>query len=210
VTTAAPFLCYFSGFRATGGAKSDVAVQRTQMKKLAWAALGLFLLAMPLHAQDTPVGDVAVEYSPLYILKGYTIWMNGVSGSLDHNVNGWFGLAGDFGAYRGHVPQSLTGETYMVGPRFTYRKFDRLIPFAQDLFVQGLFGGSHFSQSTGGITGGGNEFAFALGGGADIGLGSARKFALRPKMEYFGIRSSGSTTPSVRFSIGVAYRIGQR
>ena len=180
------------------------------MKKLALAALGLSLLAMPLHAQDMPIGDVLVAYSPLYILKGYTIWMNGVSGSLDHNVNGWFGFAGDFGAYRGHVPQSFTGETYAVGPQFTYRKFDRFVPFAQEFFVQALFGGSHFSASTGGITGGGSEFAFALGGGADIGLGSAGKFALRPKMEYFGIRSAGSTTPSVRFSIGIVYRIQRR
>src|SRR5579862_9221575 len=88
-----------------------------------------------------------------------------------------------FGAYRGHVPEALIGETYMVGPRFSYRKFDRLIPFAQDLFFQSLFGGSHFSESTGDITGGGSQFTFALGG-SDIGLGSTQKFALRPQLEY--------------------------
>lgn len=178
------------------------------MKKL--AALGLLLLAMPLRAQDTPIADVALGYSPLYILKGYTIWNNGVSASGARNVNDWFGFVGDFGAYRGHVPEALTGETYMVGPRFSYRKFDRLIPFAQDLFFQGLFGGSHFSESTGGITGGGSKFTFALGGGGDIGLGSAQKFALRPQLEYVGIRSAGTTTPAVRLSMGIVYRIGQR
>ncbi|HXZ40165.1 MAG TPA: outer membrane beta-barrel protein [Terriglobales bacterium] len=180
------------------------------MKKLTWTLLGLCLLALPSQAQSTPDADVSVQYSPLYILKGYTIWMNGVSGSVGHDVNNWFGVAGDFGAYRGHVPEAFTGETYMAGPRFTYHKFDRLIPFAQDLFVQGLFGGSHFSQSTGGITGGGTQFAFALGGGVDMGLGSAQKFALRPQLEYVGIRSAGATTPSVRLSIGIVYRIGQR
>jgi hypothetical protein len=38
------------------------------MKKL--AALGLLLFAMPLRAQDTPIADVALGYSPLSILKG--------------------------------------------------------------------------------------------------------------------------------------------
>jgi hypothetical protein len=178
------------------------------MKKL--AALGLLLLAMPLRAQDTPIADVALVYSPSYILKGYTIWNNGVSASGARNVNDWFGFVGDFGAYRGHVPEALIGETYMVGPRFSYRKFDRLIPFAQDLFFQSLFGGSHFSESTGGITGGGSQFTFALGGGSDIGLGSTQKFALRPQLEYIGIRSAGATTPAVRLSMGIVYRIGQK
>lgn len=179
------------------------------MNRLAWAVLGLSLLATSSPAQVAPAADVSVQYSPLYILKGYTIWNNGVSGSASRNVNDWLGFVGDFGVYRGHVPEALTGETYMVGPRFSYRKFDKVIPFAQDLFLQGLFGGSHFSESTGGITGGGSQFTFALGGGVDIGLGSEKKFALRPELDYVGIRSAGTTTPAVRLAIGIAYRIGQ-
>jgi hypothetical protein len=86
------------------------------MNKFRWAALALWLLAVPLHAQTTPSGDVSVQYSPLYVLKGYTVWMNGVSASVERNVINWLGLAGDFGVYRGHVPENLTGETYLVGP----------------------------------------------------------------------------------------------
>jgi hypothetical protein len=97
--------------------------------------------------------------------------------------------------YLGHVPESLTGKTYTFGPRFSYHKLDRLVPFAQ-----ALFGGSHFSESTGGITGGGTQFTFAIGGGGDIGLGSSRKFALRLEGDYFGICSSGSTTDSASSS----------
>ena len=174
------------------------------MKKLMGAAFAVSLLATVSYAQDFPKADVAVEYSPLYILKGYTIWMNGGSASVAFNANNWFGVAGDFGGYVGHIPQSFTGETYMAGPRFTYRKLPRTAPF-----VQALFGGSHFSESTGGITGGGNEFAFAVGGGADIGLGSSQKFGLRLESDYFGIRSSGSTTPSMRLSAGIFYHIGK-
>jgi len=91
----------------------------------------------------------------------------------------------------------------------TYRKFEKFVPLAQDLFFQGLFGGSHFSKSTGGITGGGSQFTFAFGGGADVGLGRTQTFALRPQLEYVGIRSGDSTTPSVRLSIGIVYRIGR-
>jgi hypothetical protein len=180
------------------------------MNRLTWAALGLLLLSVASRAQVAPTADISVQYSGLHILQGYTIWNNGVSASAAGNVNNWLGLVGDFGVYRGHVPEPLTGETYMAGPRFSYRKFDRFVPFAQDLFFQGLFGGSHFSESTGGITGGGSQFTFALGGGADIGLGSARRFALRPQLEYVGIRSGGSTTPAVRLSAGIVYRTGQR
>jgi Outer membrane protein beta-barrel domain len=179
------------------------------MEKLAWAALFSWSVAISAFGQNSPNVDLSLQYSPLYVETGYTIWMNGVSGTAAHNFSDWFGFAGDLGVYRGHVPESITGETYMIGPRFSYQKFDRFIPFAQDLFVQALFGGSHFSESTGGITGGGTQFALAVGGGVDIGLGKTRTFALRPKIEYVGIRSGGSLTPATRLSIGVAYRFGQ-
>jgi hypothetical protein len=163
------------------------------------------LLAAFSPAQTTPAADIAVAYSPLYIVKGFTIWNNGGSASVAVNANQWFGVAGDFGGYVGHIPQVLSGETYMAGPRFSYRKLDNVTPYAQ-----ALFGGSHFSESTGGITGGGSHFTFALGGGADIGLGSTRKFALRFAGDYVGIRSSGAITPAMRLSAGIVYRIGHR
>jgi hypothetical protein len=178
---------------------------RLKLRKLTCTVFAISCIAALSHAQETPAVDVRVAYSPLYILKGFTIWMNGGSGSVAFNANHWFGIAGDFGAYVGHIPQSFTGETYMAGPRFTYRKLNGFVPFAQ-----ALFGGSHFSESSGGITGGGNEFAFGLGGGADLGLGSSRKFGLRLEGDYFGIRSSGSTTSSARLSAGIVYRIGNR
>jgi hypothetical protein len=176
-----------------------------EVKKLFWTALALSVLSTVSQAQGVPQAEVAVGYSGLYILKGYTIWNNGGSGSVAFNANNWFGVAGDFGGYVGHVPETLTGETYLFGPRFSYRKLDNVVPFAQ-----ALFGGSHFSESTGGITGGGTQFTFAVGGGADIGLGSSRKFALRPQVDFLGIQSQGSITPSLRVSIGIVYRIGQK
>lgn len=131
--------------------------------------------------------------------------MNGGSASVAVNANNWFGVVGDVGGYVGHVPELFSGETYTLGPRFSYRKIDRLV-----LFTQGLVGGSHFSTSTGGITGGQNELTFAIGGGGDILLGAKRKFALRLEGDYFGIRSSGAFTDSARLYVGVVYRIGNR
>jgi hypothetical protein len=119
------------------------------MKHPIWLTLAVALLAGFSLAQTTPAADIAVAYSPLYIVKGFTIWNNGGSASVAVNVNQWFGVAGDFGGYVGHIPQILAGETYVAGPRFSYRKLNNVTPYAQ-----ALFGGSHFSESTGGITGG--------------------------------------------------------
>jgi hypothetical protein len=101
---------------------------RLWLKKLTFAVFAISFLATFSHAQDTPVADVAVGYSPLYILKGFTIWMNGGSGSVAFNANDWFGVAGDFGAYLGHIPQSLTGET---------------IPSARDFLTASWTGSCH-------------------------------------------------------------------
>jgi hypothetical protein len=131
--------------------------------------------------------------------------MTGVGGAIAVNTNDWLGVVGDFGVYFGHVGPSITGETYTFGPRLSFRKPGRLVPFAQ-----ALFGGSHFSIDTSGISGGGTEFTLGAGGGRDILLGASGKFALRGQVEYFGIRGTGSTTSSVRLSAGIVYRIGKK
>lgn len=173
------------------------------MKYPIWLALLFALLAVVATAQTMPSGDITVGYSPLYIIKGYTIWMNGARGSAAFNVNNWFSVVGDVGGYRGFVPESITGETYMFGPRISFRKQPRMTPF-----VQALFGGSHFSEFTGGLSGVGNQFAFLVGGGGDFALASSQRFAVRLEGDFVDIRSSGSTTPATRLSIGIVYRIG--
>lgn len=175
------------------------------MKRLMWSAAALLIIAAISRAQETSRADVMLEYSHLQVLKGYTISMNGGSGSAAFNVNHWLGLAADFGGYHGYPSQSLTGETFMVGPRLTYRRVGWLQPFAE-----GLIGGSHFSTNSGGITGGGAEFAFAGGVGADIALGHQKRFAMRLQRDYFGVRSAGSNTICDRLSAGIVYRIGAK
>ena len=173
--------------------------------KYVWAAGALSLVTAFAVAQDTPRADISVDYSHLQVLKGYTISMNGGSASAAYYFNNWLGLAADFGGYHGYPAESLTGETFTAGPRFTYRRFARLQPFAE-----GLFGGSHFNLNSGGITGGGAEVALDTGAGLDIVLGHRKKFALRLQRDYFWVRSGGTFTVCDRLSAGLAYRFGKK
>jgi hypothetical protein len=134
------------------------------MKKLLLAALAFALLPFPSRAQDTPKADVAAGYSFLWIGQGFTFFMNGGSGSVALNVNNWLGAVGDFGAYHASPGVSLTAETYTFGPRFSYRKWGRLVPFAQV-----LVGGLHASAVTTGFTNASNAFAFGAGAGPTLG-----------------------------------------
>jgi hypothetical protein len=45
---------------------------------------------------------------------------------------------------------------------------------------------------------------------ADIGLDRGERFVLRPQVDYFGFRANGSTTGTVRFCVGVVFRIGRK
>lgn len=176
------------------------------MKKLAFAALVFSVLTTVARAQETPVADVAGGYSVIYVVKGFTYFMNGGSGSVAFNVNNWLGAVGDFGAY--HAPSgvnSLTAETYTIGPRFSYRRLERFTPFGQV-----LIGGIHSSVVTTAFTGVSNALAFGAGGGADIGLDRGGRFALRPQLEYIGFRSNGNTIGNFRLSVGIVIRVGKK
>jgi outer membrane immunogenic protein len=175
------------------------------VKSFLLSALAFLILPFPSRAQDTPKADIAAGYSFLWIGQGFTFFMNGGSGSVALNLNNCLGAVGDFGAYRADPGVSLTAETYTFGPRFSYRKWERLTPFAQV-----LVGGQHTSAATTGFTNASNAFAFGAGGGTDIGLDHAGKFALRPQLEYFGFRANGNTTGTVRFALGVVFRIGRK
>jgi hypothetical protein len=177
------------------------------MQKLLWPAFALSLLATVSHAQGNPAAEVAAGYSHFHIIKGLTIGMDGGSGSAAFNANDWFGVVGDLGVYHSEpCCVDLTATTYTFGPRFSYRKSDRVVPFAQ-----ALFGGSHFSTSYNGVSGsGGNHFTFGLGGRLDVAFGRSGKVALRPQGDYFGVRVNGSTISNVRLSLQIVYRIGKK
>ena len=176
------------------------------MKKFLWVAFALSLLAVSSPAQQIPAADVSGGYSYFRIGGSGGANLNGFSTSAAYNANDWFGVVGDLGVYHGSPSGvSLTALTYTFGPRFSIRKTDKVVPFAQ-----ALFGGSHVSASFGGSSGSSNPFTFSLGGGAELPLGSRGKVALWPEVDYFGLRSNGSMSNCVRISVGIVYHIGER
>jgi outer membrane protein OmpA-like peptidoglycan-associated protein len=102
---------------------------------------------------------------------------HGLTGALAGNVNRWFSLVADFGAYRiKDLPPAVTGSayTYLFGPQFS-RRGERWTPFIHALFgaarladiqastipTGSAFFNRSFSQ---------NSFATALGGGLDANI----------------------------------------
>lgn len=170
------------------------------MKKLMFVTLLLAFATPALAGQDFPVTDLSIGYSMIDVVKGASQIANGASGSIAFNFNPWLGVAGDLGVYS--ASPSLTAITYTAGPRFSYRRWTRLTPFAHV-----LFGGAHASSSASNYTGVTDAYAFGAGGGADFVLDRKRRFVLRPQLEYFGFGTFGSMTDTVRLSVGIVFRI---
>ena len=176
------------------------------MKKILLAALLISISAPISRAQDVPAADVSVGYSYLFVAKGFTLSMNGGSSAVSFNVNHWIGIVGDLGVYDGSsgIP-GLIGETYMAGPRFSLRRWNRLIPFAQ-----GLIGGAHANTTSGGFLGAHNAFGLGGGAGGDLALDRGGKFALRGQIDLINFRANGNNTGTVRLSAGFVFHIARR
>jgi outer membrane protein OmpA-like peptidoglycan-associated protein len=158
------------------------------------------------------------------------VWLNGGSTSVAFNLNRYLGLVGDFGGFNetrllltsGNPPTAVgpyqavddgTVFTYLVGPRLSLRKHDRITPF-----VQVLFGGIHASEEslcptcTASLPAE-NSFALTAGGGLDVRL--RHRLAIRIiQAEYVMSRfenlDTGSTQAqnNVRLSTGIVFRFG--
>lgn len=158
------------------------------------------------------------------------VWLNGGSTSVAFNLNRYLGLVGDFGGFNetrllltsGNPPVAVgpynaveagTVFTYMAGPRLSYRRHDRITPFAQV-----LFGGIHASDESickncAAILPAESSFAMTAGGGLDVRL--HHRLAIRiVQAEYLMTRfenlSTGSTQAQndVRLSTGIVFRFG--
>jgi opacity protein-like surface antigen len=137
----------------------------SSMRKLLWISTLLMVLTISAAAQDYPKAEVFGGYSYLHVnVLGTGFGFNGASGSIAVNPNHWFGIVGDFGGYHnGDFGVSTTAVTYLFGPKFAYRKNERVTPY-----FHVLFGGAHVSANFAGAGGSESAFAMALGGGADV------------------------------------------
>ncbi len=170
------------------------------MRKSFLLALIFFGFASTAAAQDHTNADVSIGYS--YLREGFSNGINAQGGNLSATgyVNQWFGITGDFGAYHAS-PSGVSANTYtfLVGPRFAYRKQEHVRPFAQV-----LVGGAHLTAGGFGVSGSTSGFAWSAGGGVDLGL--TRRLAFRPQFDYIGIHASGGTLNSARASVGLVFR----
>jgi len=126
----------------------------------------------------TPRFEVAGMFSYINFCPcSFRNWNDlGATGSFAYNVNKWIGIVGEIGGYRfdrqvyflnPDQTQSLgtisgNMQTYLFGPRLSWRHFDHFVPFAEV-----LFGAARGSQQ---VTGDQSQTAFALavGGGVDV------------------------------------------
>lgn len=124
-------------------------------------------------AVDLFVGYSFVRFSTNAGAKETFNWHGGTA-ALAGNVNRWFSLVADFGAYRiKDLPRPVSGSayTYLFGPQFSHRG-ERWTPF-----IHTLFGGARLADIQVSTVPSGsaffnrsfsqNSFATALGGGVD-------------------------------------------
>ena len=165
------------------------------MKRLLLVALALSIFALPSHAQSV---DASIGYSYFRLGGSGGLNQNGISGSLAYKPIPYLGIVGDFGGYHAS-PGGVSFNTYtfLFGPRLIVHKPSNLTPF-----VQFLGGADHLTAGYGG--GSTTNFAYSIGGGVDIGV--LPHLALRPQLDYVGMRTPGSATNCTRVSISAVVR----
>ncbi len=126
--------------------------------------------------------------------------LNGWEGALQIHMKTFLGVEGDVAHYglgaASSVPHTTT---VMLGPRIT------LGAAGFHIFVHGLVGGEHSSNSGGPTPISGGSLAYALGGGVDVPI--APFFAWRVAADRISAPtvSPASGTPA-RFSTGLVFR----
>ena len=184
---------------------------------------------------DTPRAEWFMGYTYLRAVPSLTagnrlMWLNGGSTSIAFNLNRYLGLVGDFGGYNetrlllatGNPPTAVgtyqpvadgTVFTYMAGPRLSYRKFDRVTPFAQVLFGGIRASAEAICKACTPLLPVENAFAMTAGGGLDIRV--HHRFSIRiVQAEYLMTRFEDLDTGNkalqndVRLSSGIVLRFG--
>jgi opacity protein-like surface antigen len=193
------------------------------MKRIPTLLAGIVLLAalsaaQSATAQEPPKVDISAGYSYMYgnvVVSGQGISLNGASGSVAYNCNRWFGLVFDLGTnYNGNVAstgRTLGVTTYLFGPRFSWRRNEKLTPFAQALFGGGYAGGTLYTGGSSPL-GAQNSFALTAGGGLDWNVHPSISIRLF-QAEYLRTQFNNGVNfnqNNFRFSAGVVFHFGKR
>ena len=157
--------------------------------------LAAFMVA-PAVAQEGPRAELFGGYEYLRLNPGGT-GCHGFGANLGYNLNNWFGAVGDFGVCKETGGSTFHNINYLFGPRFSYRSYGKLTPFAQV-----LFGGQHAAGSNLAF----DSFAMTLGGGAEYSYNQHISF--RGQAEYLYTHFGGTRQNNARIEAGVVYRWG--
>jgi hypothetical protein len=154
------------------------------------------------------------------VVDGTRINLNGGTASVAYNWRSWIALSGDFTLFhQSNITANaatLTVTTYQVGPRFSWRKWRRVTPFAEGLAGLGHAGGTLYtvSQTVGYPAFGANTaLVLTAGGGADWQI--SRRFAIRMiQADYlysqFKNNGHGNRQNNLRITAGVVFNFGER
>jgi hypothetical protein len=207
------------------------------MGKALSLSLLFLLLASVTKAQETPQYEVFV--GPSYSREEVTNskFKNGIGwhASLDGTANNWLSAVFDFSGYYSSPKITLPGLSapvpidsstylYLFGPRFTYRKFQRLTPFAEGLVGVANF---RFTASSVGVTNSISSISFAgaFGGGADYTVNNwlairlieadyvvtrFREISVDPTTGQVEFSGQHRTQNNARASAGIVIRFGSR
>jgi opacity protein-like surface antigen len=189
--------------------------------KIVFSLLIVFSAAASALAQESNKVEVFGGYS--YLRDDRDLDSNrdlgGWNASVNYNLNKFLGVKADFsGHYNDRTfvfddqvsfKVKETDFTFLFGPQFSYRKNERIVPFAHVLIggrrrtissslIDPVFG-TFNTRSTN------TAFSAALGGGMDIKLKKGLAFRLF-QADYLLSRTFGFTQNSLRLGTGLVFR----
>jgi len=186
--------------------------------------LGIALTPCPLKsalavAQDVPVAEVGADYNYVHTNAppgGCGCFsMNGGDGWFAYNFNSSLSavalLSGQHASNIAGSGADLTLTSYLFGPRYSWRKSGRYMPFGQ-LLLGGAHAGGSFAPGSAGYPGSSNAFAMTAGAGLDVRL--TERFAVRVfQADYYHTHFANGVNEhqnNLRISVGLILRIGKR
>jgi opacity protein-like surface antigen len=175
------------------------------MKRMLWIAPAILALCLVARGQETPQWEISGGYSYMRAnLNGTSFDLNGGGGTLTENLNDWFGGRFEVKAFDGTTGGTrVSAQTITYGPVFTYRKLNRLTPYAD---VE--FGDVHASAGFVGISTSANKFAMTAGGGFDFALND--RTAIRFQGDYLMTRFLNARQDNLQVSTALVIRIGRK
>jgi Outer membrane protein beta-barrel domain len=175
------------------------------MRRLTWLLPVVLFFCVPAKAQETPEWELSGGYSHFFANVGNNSFdLHGGGGAIQQNTNNWFGGKLEINGFGGDTSgMHVTMQTYTFGPVFSYRKFERITPFAN---VQ--LGAIHASAGYLGISESATKFLVAPGGGVDIGVN--RRSAVRLQGNYVSTNFLNDRQNNFQFSAQLVVRIGHK